>query len=198
MSSLWIIVAVSLAVLFITLGTSANVAFKSPNTSLVVAIKFAFFMAVSYFCFYCIGVWMTGFLLNIIPSKMWSIAASILFFAVAVKIAWNVFSRKSENHAYNLSKTVVQFMFSIIGGFNALIISAGLTFFQISTGFLFTRNLILKTALIVILGAFVGSMIGAGLSAETAKKVNKLRPAILGGVMMLALGGWVFACRGVI
>jgi hypothetical protein len=191
MSSLWIIVTVSLAVLFITLGTSANAAFKTPNLSLVAAIKFAFFMAVSYFCFYCIGAWMTGFLLTVMPSKMWSIAASILFFAVAVKIAWNVFSRKSENYVCDLSKTVVQFMFSIIGGFNALLISAGLTFFQVSTGFPFTRNLILKTALIVILGAFAGSMIGAGLSAEMAKKVNKLRPAIVGGGVMLAIAGYL-------
>ncbi|MDR2972615.1 MAG: hypothetical protein LBU83_11930 [Bacteroidales bacterium] len=190
--AIWIIVAVSLSALFITLGTGANAAFKTPNNSSTIAVKFAFFMAVSYFSFYYIGTWITGYLLNMMPKEMWRMTSAILLFAVAVKTVWNVFSYKSEDNVYNLSKTIIQLMLSVAGGFNALLLSMGLTLFQVGTGFTFTRNLILRTALIVILGAFIGTVSGAGLSINSAKTVTKLRPAIVGGMIMLALAVYLF------
>jgi uncharacterized membrane protein YfcA len=191
MEALWIIVVASLSTLFITLGTSANAAFRTPNNSSAIAMKFAFFMAISYFCFYCIGAWITGHLSEMLEG-MWRTTASILFFAIAVKTIWNAFSYKSEDNAYNLSKTVIQILLCIAGGFNALLISIGLTVFQLSTGFALSRGLILKTALIVILGAFIGSMCGANLSVNSAKTVIRLRPAVIGGVIMLTLAMYLF------
>ena len=182
---MWMIVAASLAVLFITLGTGANAAFKTPNNTSTIAMKFAFFMAVSYFCFYYIGVWVSRYLLDMMSDarEMWQITAAILFFAVAVKTIWNVFSYKAEDNVYNLSKTVIQLMLCLASGFNALLLSIALTFSGAPH---------LRTALIVTLGAFAGSMSGAGLSENPAKMVTKLRPALLGGVILLAVAGYLF------
>ena len=184
MIPLSMIVTASISVLFITLGTGANAAFKTTDNSSAIAMKFACFMAVSYFCFYYIGAWITKYLLDMMPAQeMRIIASSILFFAVAVKTIWNVFSYKSEDNVYNLSKTSIQLLLCIAGGFNALLVSVALTL---------AGAPILKTALIVTLGAFAGSMSGSGLSAYSAKIVTKLRPALLGGVILLAVAVYLF------
>jgi len=182
MMPLWMIVAASLSALLITLGTGANAAFKTPNNTSTIAMKFAFFMAVSYFFFYYIGAWITGFLLDMMPREMWKITSAILFFAVAVKTIWNVFSYKAEDNVYNLSKTVIQLMLCIASGFNALLLSIALTL---------SGTPILRTALIVTLGAFAGTMSGAGLSENPAKMVTKLRPALVGGVILLVVAGYL-------
>jgi len=190
MIPLSMIVTASISVLFITLGTGANAAFKTTDNSSAIAMKFACFMAVSYFCFYYIGAWITKYLLDMMPAQeMRIIASSILFFAVAVKTIWNVFSYKSEDNVYNLSKTSIQVLLSIAGGFNALLVSVALTFFLASK---FAQVPVLKTALIITLGAFAGSMSGAKLSENAAKIVTKLRPALLGGVILLALAVYLF------
>ena len=189
MTPILIIVAVSLSALFITLGTGANAAFTTPKNSSAIAMKFAFFMAVSYFCFYYIGVWISKFLLGMMTGEMLVLTAAILFFTVAVKTVWNVFSYKAEDNAYNLAKTAIQLLLCIAGGFNALLLSVGLTLFQAT---MFANVPTLKTALIVTLGAFTGSMSGAKLSVETAKTVTKLRPAIIGAAVMLALAVYLF------
>jgi putative Mn2+ efflux pump MntP len=186
MTPILIIVAVSLSALFITLGTGANAAFTTPKNSSAIAMKFAFFMSVSYFCFYYIGVWISKFLLGTMTGEMLVLTSAALFFTVAVKTVWNVFSYKVEDNAYNLSKTAIQLLLSVAGGFNALLLSIGLTLFQ-ATMFANIPALVLKTALIVTLGAFTGTMSGAKLSVETAKKVTKPRPDIIGTAVMLVL-----------
>jgi hypothetical protein len=185
MMPILMIVLVSLSVLFITLGTGANAAFKTPNNSSTIAMKFAFFMAVSYFCFYYIGVWVSGFLIDLMSEAkaMLKVTTAILFFAVAVKTIWNLFSYKAEDNVYNLSKTVIQLMLCIAGGFNALLLSIALTLSVAPH---------LKTALMVTLGAFIGSFSGAGLSEYSAQLVTKLRPAFIGGVILLVLAGIVY------
>jgi uncharacterized membrane protein YfcA len=70
-----------------------------------------------------------------------------------------------------------------------LLISVALTFFL---ALKYAHVPILRTALIITLGAFAGSMSGAKLSPEAAKIVTKLRPAILGGAIMLALAVYLF------
>jgi putative Mn2+ efflux pump MntP len=186
--NIWIIVAVNLSVLFITLGTGANAAFKTPKNSSVIALKFALFMAVSYFCFYCIGAWITKYLIDLMINykEMWILTAALLFFAVAVKTIWNVFSYKAEDNVYNLSKTLIQILLCIVAGFNSLLLSIALTL---------SKAPVLKTALIITLGAFAGSMSGARLSALSAKTVTKLRPALLGGGILLALAVYLFIKR---
>ena len=192
MTPIMIIVAVSLSALFITLGTGANAAFKTPKKTSVIAIKFAFFMAVSYFCFFYIGAWVTQYLLGMMPQDMWFLTASILFFAIAVKTVWNVFSYKPEDNIYNLSKTFIQLMLSIAGGFNALLLSIALL---LSLSALTLSVPILQTALFITLGAFAGAMSGARLSVDAAKSVTKLRLAIVGAVIMLALAVYFFVGR---
>jgi len=183
---IWIIVAVSLSALFITLGTGANAAFMTPKNSSVIALKFASFMAVSYFGFYCIGAWVTQFLLEWLPPDMWILTSAALFFAVAVKTIWNVFSYKAEDNVYNLSKTAIHLLLCFAAGFNALLLSISLTLINAP---------LIKTALILTLGAFTGALSGTRLSADTAKSVTKLRPALLGGGILLALAVYLFLKR---
>jgi len=198
MTPMMIIIAVSLSALFITLGTGANAAFKTPQKTSVIAIKFAFFMAVSYFCFFYIGAWITQYLLGMMSDSMWLITASFLFLAIAVKTIWNVFTYKPEDNVYNLSKTFIQLMLSIAGGFNALLLSIALLLSLAALAYSSPDPVsipILEIALLTTLGAFAGAMSGAKLSVDAAKLVTKLRPALVGAAIVLVLAVYFFVVR---
>lgn len=177
MHPLWISVVTCLALLFITLGVGANGSLKTPDKTSAMALKFGFFMAVSHFCFYYIGIWITQFLFSLVGAMRLGVV-SILMLTMAVKTFWNVFSYKAEDNYYNLAKNSIQLYLSLAAGLNGLLCGIALTLSGATH---------LSTAGLIALGAFVGAFSGAGFSPHVASIITRIRPAVVGGVLFLIL-----------
>ncbi|MDR0363426.1 MAG: manganese efflux pump [Bacteroidales bacterium] len=178
----WILVVTCIAIALICLGIGTNASMKTTGRSSKLALKFGFFMAISHFCFYYIGIFATKLFLDL-NYGMKNAVIVVIMLTMAVKTLWNVFSYKPENNFYVISKMPIILYLSFANGLNGLLVGIALTL---------SGALHLNTALLISLGAFLGSFTGAGFSPHIASIINRTKPATISAILFLILAIFYF------
>lgn len=171
-----ILFMIGFALFFIAFEIGTNAAMKTKQYVPLYIIQFSLFMAVANFCFYYLGIWASKLFFNLITIRY--IITALIMYLLCAKTIINVRHYKVQDNFYDLSLFPIRIMLSVAAGINSFLAGIALTI----GGFEH-----LKTAMLTSTMVFIGTLLGARFKKNTAQKIIKLRPSLIGSLLFLAI-----------